>query len=57
MDELQAATRALDRVLMWGFYVIPQWHMNKSRIVFWDKFGFPDARPMHGMSIMSWWIK
>ena len=57
LADLQAATQALDRVLMWGFYVIPQWHMNKTRLVFWDKFGFPDVQPMHGISIMSWWCK
>ena len=56
-EELQTATRALDRVLMWGFYVIPQWHMDKTRIVYWDKFGFPEARPMQGVSIMNWWCK
>ena len=56
-EELQTATRALDRVLMWGFYVIPQWYMDRTRIVYWDKFGFPDERPMHGVSIMSWWMK
>ena len=56
-EELQTSTRALDRVLMWGFYVIPQWHMDKTRIVHWDKFGFPKVSPMQGISIMSWWCK
>lgn len=56
-EELQTSTRALDRVLMWGFYVIPQWHMDKTRIVYWDKFNFPKVSPMQGVSIMSWWCK
>ena len=56
-EELQTSTRALARVLMWGFYVIPQWHMDKTRIVHWDKFGFPKVSPMQGISIMSWWCK
>ncbi len=56
-EELQTATRALDRALMWGFYVIPQWHTNKTRMIYWDKFQMPDVMPMHGMSLMSWWSK
>ena len=56
-EELIAATRALDRILMWGFYVIPQWHTNKTRIIYWDKFGMPDVTPMHGINIMTWWAK
>ncbi|MBP5534701.1 MAG: ABC transporter substrate-binding protein [Alphaproteobacteria bacterium] len=56
-EDLLAATRALDRVLMWGFYVIPQWHTNKTRIVYWDKFGMPDVTPLHGPSVMTWWVK
>ena len=56
-EELVASTRALDRVLMWGFYVIPQWHTNKTRMIYWDKFGMPDATPLHGNSIMTWWAK
>ena len=56
-EELVTATRALDRVLMWGFYVIPQWHTNKTRIIYWNKFGMPDITPLHGNSIMTWWVK
>lgn len=56
-EELVAATRALDRVLMWGFYVIPQWHTNKTRVIYWDKFGMPEITPLHGNSIMTWWAK
>ena len=54
---LISATHALDRMLMWGFYVIPHWHMQGVRFVYWDKFGMPKAEPMHGINIMSWWAK
>ena len=36
---LVARTRALDRVLLWGHYVIPHWHIRAFRVVYWDKFG------------------
>ena len=38
--------RALDRVLQWGYYVIPQWHLPYDRVAYWDKFGYPpSSRP------------
>ena len=41
-DELVAATRALDRVLLWNFYVVPQWTYGKVRNARWDRFGHPE---------------
>ena len=38
-EALIAACRALDRVLLWSYYVIPQWHNRVTRIAFWDKLG------------------
>jgi microcin C transport system substrate-binding protein len=49
-------TRALDRVLQWGFYVIPQWHLDFDRLAFWDKFGIPRVTPSRGVQFNSWWI-
>ena len=42
-DDLVAATKALDRVLLWNFYVVPQWTYGKVRSARWDRFGRPDA--------------
>ena len=39
--ELVAATRALDRVLLWNHYVVPQWTYGKQRTARWDRFGRP----------------
>src|SRR5690606_16396855 len=36
--ELVAATHALDRVLLWGFYVVPHWHNPAVWVAYWDKF-------------------
>ncbi len=52
---LVARTRALDRVLLWGYYVIPHWHIQSFRIAFWNKFGQPKINPKYGLCIDCWW--
>ena len=44
-DELVAATRALDRVLLWNHFVVPQWYAPYSRIAYWDRFAYPAPAP------------
>ncbi len=57
-EDLIAATRALDRVLLSEYYVIPQWHLNSFRIAYWDKFGRPDINPKYGLPVQeTWWVK
>lgn len=56
-EQLVARTRALDRVLLWNHYVIPQWHMGASRLAYWDKFGMPATIPVRGYQLFSWWSK
>ena len=56
-EELETAVRALDRVLLHGFYVVPHWFSSVSRFAYWDKFGMPESEPMKGISPMTWWIK
>ena len=56
-DDLLAATHALDRVLLWNYYMVPQWHLGKVRIAYWNKFGIPEKQPSYiGVDIDSWWI-
>jgi microcin C transport system substrate-binding protein len=55
--QLVLRTRALDRVLQWNHYVIPQYHINKYRVAYWDKFGMPTTRPKYDLGFDSWWIK
>ena len=56
-DTLVATTRALDRVLLRGHYVIPQWHIRSFRLVYWNKFGRPGTRPKYGLGFpATWWI-
>ncbi|HYD48459.1 MAG TPA: extracellular solute-binding protein, partial [Terriglobales bacterium] len=54
---LVARTKALDRLLQWGFYVIPQWHIPFDRIAFWDKFGQPEITPVQGFQFDTWWLR
>jgi microcin C transport system substrate-binding protein len=56
-EELAAATRALDRVLLWNHYVVPQWIYGKVRTARWDRFGKPDRMPIYGLSAFPtiWW--
>ncbi len=55
--DLVSWTRALDRVLLWGFYVIPQWHISADRVAYWDKFGTPAKIPLSGVQTDTWWVK
>jgi microcin C transport system substrate-binding protein len=56
-EELVAATRALDRVLLWGYYVIPNWHINSFRVAYWNRFGKPRIAPKYGLGFPdTWWI-
>ncbi|MES0403304.1 MAG: ABC transporter substrate-binding protein, partial [Hyphomicrobium sp.] len=56
-EELVAATKALDRVLLWNYYVVPHWHYPYERIVTWDKFGRPETLPSQTSGLTQiWWI-
>jgi microcin C transport system substrate-binding protein len=56
-DDLVAATHALDRVLLWNHYVVPQFTYDKTRTARWDRFARPDPMPKYGRSAFPtiWW--
>jgi microcin C transport system substrate-binding protein len=57
-NELVAATRALDRVLLWNYFVVPQWTLFNERTARWDRFSHPEHLPRYGMSgfpALWWW--
>src|SRR5690606_29087735 len=56
-EELKIATQALDRVLLWNFYTIPQWHNNTYRILYQDKFAMPNKPPLYSIGLDTWWMK
>jgi microcin C transport system substrate-binding protein len=54
--DLVAATRALDRVLLWNHYVVPQWRAPFDRLAVWDMFGRPDKLPSQSAAFLQvWW--
>jgi microcin C transport system substrate-binding protein len=55
--ELVATTRALDRVLLWNFYGVPQFSYPFSRYARWDRFSHADPLPKYGRSGLPtlWW--
>jgi microcin C transport system substrate-binding protein len=55
-EALVARTRALDRALLWGFYVIPQWHLTVDRVASWAKLSRPAVTPTQGVQFDAWWI-
>ncbi len=55
-ESLVTRVHALDRVLLWGFYVVPNWHLSVSRVAYWDKFDRPKQSPKYGVDFMAWWV-
>jgi len=55
-EALLAWGRALDRVLTWNYYVIPEWHISKFRVAYWNKFSRPAMRPKYSLGTGSWWV-
>lgn len=53
---LVARTRALDRVLLWGHFLIPNWHIPMHRIAYWNKFGRPEISPRYALGFYTWWV-
>jgi microcin C transport system substrate-binding protein len=53
---LVTRVHALDRVLLHGYYVIPNWHITHFRVAAWDKFSRPKISPPYALAIDAWWI-
>jgi len=54
---LTVAARALDRVLLWNQYIIPQWYRSTYTIAYWDMFGRPETVPTYSLGFLdTWWI-
>jgi microcin C transport system substrate-binding protein len=55
-ESLVARVHALDRVLLWGHYVIPQFHVPYERIAYWNKLSHPQVTPKYGVNVLTWWF-
>ena len=59
-DDLTAACKALDRVLWYGYYLVPNWYLDGHRLSYYDKFQQPQKLPLYYNYIqllMTWWAK
>lgn len=56
-QSLIAHTRALDRVLLWGHYVIPNWHIKTWRVAYWNRFEHPKVTPLYDIGLHTWWLR
>jgi len=54
--ELKVAAQALDRVLMYGDYLLPNWYIDQHRIAYWNKFAYPKTLPLY-FSATDWMLK
>lgn len=55
-EQLVYRTRALDRVLLAGYYVIPQYYIGSDRVAVWDFFERPKIAPKYSIGLDTWWI-
>ena len=58
--ELSAACKALDRVLWYGYYVVPNWYVARHRVAFWNTFSRPEKLPLYYspmQALLTWWVK
>jgi microcin C transport system substrate-binding protein len=55
-EELQAAVHALDRVLLWGNYVVPLYYLDRDYVAFWGDLGrVTSVNPTYGTVLEAWW--
>ena len=54
--EVEELEDALDRVLQWGHYVVPNWHIRSFRGAFWNRFSRPAVTPKYDLGFESWWV-
>ncbi|WP_397452219.1 extracellular solute-binding protein [Pseudomonas sp. NA-150] len=55
-DEQLAATRALDRVLLWQYYSIPNWYLDYHRLAYRNRFAMVTTPP-YTLGLRAWWLK
>ena len=54
-EELVTAARALDRVLMWNYYLLPLYHDSYQRFAYWQKLSRPKNIPIYGIRLQTFW--
>jgi microcin C transport system substrate-binding protein len=54
--DLVTRVHALDRVLQYGYYLIPQYHLGAYWVAYWNKFQHPQVAPKYAFGIDTWWV-
>ena len=54
-EALVTHARALDRALLWGHYVVPNYYVDAWRVAYWKRFGRPAVTPLYDYGLMTWW--
>ena len=55
-ETLTIATRALDRVLLWNYYIVHNWYNDEYRLLYWSDFSLPKNLPKYSFGFDTWWI-
>jgi microcin C transport system substrate-binding protein len=55
LETLKATTRALDRVLLWQYYAVPEWYNDQAWLAYWDEFNYPATSPKFGTGFPDTW--
>jgi len=55
-EGLVTRVHALDRVLLWNYFLIPHYHIRYYRVAYWDKFGRPAITPKYDIGFDAWWV-
>jgi microcin C transport system substrate-binding protein len=54
--DLVTRVHALDRVLQYGYYLIPQYHLGAYWVAYWNKFHHPQSPPKYALGLETWWV-
>ena len=55
-EALVTATRALDRVLLSGSYIIPLYYTPVDRVAYWSELQLPPRQSLTGLKVNTWWV-
>jgi peptide/nickel transport system substrate-binding protein len=56
-EDLIAAARVLDRVLLSGYYVVPLFHVPSQWVAHWSRIAHPQKSSLFGMVLPAWWAR
>ena len=54
--ELVTYTKVLDRILLFNYYLIPQFHIGHYRVAYWNKISRPEISPKYDLGFDFWWF-